>query len=156
MVIQRWQSVLLLIAAVMMGCFSFLSLGQIQMPDFTLDFTAMGFFVEGELTGPMPAGYPQYTWWFFAVSLLSALIPLINIFLFKNMNRQKTLCMVEALLIVTVTAIGAILGYRANGEYTVSWSTLVIAPLIALVADLYAARRIRHDQNLLRSADRLR
>ena len=40
MVIQRWQSVLLLIAAVVMGCFTFMSLGQVQLPDYTCNLTA--------------------------------------------------------------------------------------------------------------------
>jgi hypothetical protein len=44
MVIQRWQSVLLLVAAVAMATFSFLSLGQIQLSDYTLNFTTLGFY----------------------------------------------------------------------------------------------------------------
>ena len=47
MVIQRWQSVLLLIVAALMGSFTFLSLGQIQMPEESLNFTTLGFEIEG-------------------------------------------------------------------------------------------------------------
>lgn len=47
MVIQRWQSVFLLIVTAMMACFTFFSLGQVQMPDFSLEFTTMGFSIEG-------------------------------------------------------------------------------------------------------------
>ena len=54
MVIQRWQSVLLLIAAVVMGCFTFMSLGQVQLPDYTCNFTTLGFDIEGIATDGGP------------------------------------------------------------------------------------------------------
>ena len=81
MVIQRWQSVLLFITVVAMAAFSLLSLGQIQLPDFTLDFTALGFYIEGISTNGSASGYYMYTLPLFIVSIMSAIIPLINIFL---------------------------------------------------------------------------
>lgn len=153
MVIQRWQSVLLLCAAVVMGCFSFMSLGQITTPDFTFNFTALGIYPEGESTGgPVPESIS--TWYFFAVSLLTALLPLIAIFTFKQYKLQKTLCQINVLLLVCVVCIGAVLSY--GGDYSVSWSSLVCAPFIALIATIMAIQRINADHRLLRSADRLR
>lgn len=153
MVIQRWQSVLLLCAVVVMGCFSFLSLGSVNTQDFTYNFTALGFFPEGTPTGGV---IPESvsTWYFFAVSLLSAILPLIAIFSFKNFRLQKNLCLITILLLVCVVCIGAMLAY--GGDYSVSWSSLVCAPFIAVIATMMALQRIKADQRLLKSADRLR
>lgn len=156
MVIQRWQSVLLLIAAVMMGCFTFFSLGQVQLTDYTLNFTTLGFTIEGESTGNAPTGYLCHTWPFFIVSLLSLLTPLINIFLYRNLKLQKNLCLIEILFLLAVLAAGCAYGYYQFDDAVVSWSSLIIAPLIAFVADVLACNRIEHDRKLLRSVDRLR
>ena len=156
MVIQRWQSVFLLIVAVMMGIFTFMSLGQVQLQDYSLNFTTIGFSIEGESTNGAPTGYYCYTWPFFIVSLLSCVIPFINIFLFKNLRLQKRLCIIEILFLLSVLAAGCAYGYYQFSEAYVSWSSLIIAPLIAFVADVMAYNRISHDQRLLRASDRLR
>lgn len=156
MVIQRWQSVLLLIAAVMMGCFTFMSLGQIQLPEYTCNFTTLGFSIEGEATGDGPTGYVLHTWVFFAVSLLSCILPFIAIFCYRNLRLQKRLCLLEILMLVGVTCIGCVYGYRTFAEASVSWSSLIIAPLLAFFADVFAYNRICSDQRKLRAADRIR
>lgn len=156
MVIQRWQSVFLLITAVMMAVFTFLSLGQVQLTDYTLNFTTIGFTIEGIPTEGARSGYYCYTWPLFVVSLLSFILPLINIFLFKNMRLQKNLCLIEILFLLAVLAAGCGYGYYMFDNAVVSWSSLIVAPLIAFVADVMAYNRISHDQRLLRSADRLR
>lgn len=155
MVIQRWQSVLLLIAAVMMACFTFMSLGQLQLPEYTCNFTTLGFEIEGIATHDGPSGYTQHTWGFFVVSLMSFLIPLVAIFCYKNMRLQKMLCLIDVLFLFALAGIGCVLGY-SNPQQSVSWSSVIIAPLIAFLADIFAYNRICSDQRKLRSADRLR
>ena len=41
---------MLLLVCALMGCFTFISLGQIQTTDFTFNFTTLGFFSEGNPT----------------------------------------------------------------------------------------------------------
>lgn len=156
MVIQRWQSVLLLVAAVAMVTFSFLSLGQIQLPDYTLNFTTLGFYIEGEATNGAVSGYYMNTWPFFLVSLMCAIIPLIDIFLFKNLRLQKTLCLIGILFILAAVSIGCGYGYCTFDGISVSWSSLIIAPVIAVIALVMAYSRINADQKMLRSVDRIR
>lgn len=156
MVIQRWQSLLLLCVSVLMGCFTFASLGQVQAPDFTLNFTSMGFCYVGEATNGAPTGTYLSTWYFFTVALTSMLLPLINIFLFKNLKLQKKVCLVEILFIIVVAAIAASLGYTAVENGQIVWSQVIVCPLIALIADIMAYRRIESDRRLILSADRLR
>lgn len=156
MVIQRWQSVLLLIATVMMCLFSFLSLGQAQLPNFTLDFSALGFSIEGESTQGAPSGYLLHTIPFFAVSLLSAVVSFLAIFMFKNFKLQKQLCYFAIFFIVAACCMGAVYGYQGVPGAEVSWSSVVIAPVVALVAVIAALRCIKGDERKLRSIDRIR
>lgn len=140
----------------MMGIFTFFSLGQVQLTDYTLNFTTLGFQIEGESTGGAPSGYICRTWLFFAVSLLSSLLPLINIFLFKDLRLQARVCLIEVLILLAVLAAGCAYGYYQFDDAQVSWSSLIIAPLIAFVADIMAYNRISHDRRLLRESSRLR
>ncbi|MDE6536710.1 MAG: DUF4293 domain-containing protein [Muribaculaceae bacterium] len=157
MVIQRWQSLMLFMAALLMGFFTFMSLGQVQLPDLTtLNFTTFGFQYEG--TQPTGAADPYYmqTWGFFVISLLTCILPFINIFLFKNTRLQKMVCLIELLLLVAVIVVGAIYGYNGIDNAAVSWSTIICAPFLALIITVMAFNRISADERLLRSAERFR
>lgn len=154
MVIQRWQSVMLLITAILMACFTFLSIGQVQTPVQSLDFTTLGFDIEGSSTGGAPSGMEQYTWGFFIVSLLSFIIPLLDIFLYKNLRYQRMLCRVEIVFILGVIAIGAVYGYYIFAPYHVSWSSMIIAPFISLVSTYLAWKLIGRDMRTLRNSER--
>lgn len=148
---------MLLIAGVMMGLFSFLSLGQIQCPDYTFDITALSIAREGiptaagEITG-------QTTIVSFAVTLLSAVLSLIAIFLFGNMRRQKSVALISALLAAAACVIIPVTtyGFASDLNGSIGWSSLICAPVIAVIADITAWRLISGDQKKLRAADRLR
>ncbi len=157
MVIQRWQSVMLLIAGVMMGIFSFCSLGQIQAADYTFNITALGIAREGIATAPDEASGIS-TISLFVLSLLAFILPLIDIFCFKNMNLQKKVALVSALFAAVAGVIAAFSASNFASEFGVSvgWSTFICAPAIALIGDILAYRLIVGDQKKLRAADRLR
>lgn len=156
MVIQRWQSVLLLAAAVMMGCFTFFSLGQVSTTDFTFNFSSLGFTYEGN--GPDYSNGETFlsTWYFFALTLTTTILLLIDIFLYRNLPLQKKICWVNILLIIASIAVGATLGYTAIEGGTINWSSQICSPLIALIATLMAWGRIQSDHNKLRAVDRIR
>lgn len=156
MVIQRWQSVLLLVAAVMMGVFTFCSLGQVSTTDFTFNFTSLGFTYEGEATDGAPTGTYLSTWYFFAVSLTSAVLLLIDIFLYGNLPLQKKVAWIGIIFIIAASSIAASLGYTSIPGGSIGWSSVIICPLLALFATLFALNRIQSDHNKLRSVDRIR
>lgn len=156
MVIQRWQSVLLAIAAVVMGLFSFLSLGQVQLPDCTLNFNALGFTIEGEQANGMINATYLSTFHFFIISLMSAIIPLINIFLFKNLLLQMRMCLIGILFLIAVIIIAGYEGYYAIPDGSVSWSSMIVAPFLALISTIMAYSRIVADNKVLKSVDRIR
>ena len=161
MVIQRWQSLLLLVAAAVMGCFTFCSLGQFQTTDFTFDFTSFGISYEGEATDGVPTGFFEKTWYFFAVSLMSAIIPLVTIFLSGNLKLQMRMCLMEILFVIATGFVAFnisrnVVLQNAAMDASFGWSSVALCPFIALAAVILAYWRIRHDRNLLRSADRIR
>ena len=156
MVIQRWQSVLLLLACVMMACFSFLSLGQVQAPDFTYNFTAMGFFPEGEPSPGASAGVEVHTWIFFIVSIVSALLALIDIFLFRDLRKQRRVALFTMLMILATAIIGVYYGYATELGGQISWSSVIIMVPIALVAVICAYRLIGADRKKIESSTSLR
>lgn len=157
MVIQRWQSVMLLIAGVMMGIFSFSTLGQIQTPDYTFAINALGIVregiatVSGEMTG-------INTWANFVVSLLAMLLPLLAIFCFRNTSFQKKVVLISVLFTIAVSCLVCWLSYSFASDLdgSVGWNSMIAAPVIAIVAEIMAWRMITSDERKLRAADRLR
>ncbi len=155
MVIQRWQSVLLLVATAVMACFTFCSLGQIQAPDYTFNFTTMGFFSEGIATdGASNVGI--HTWYLFALSLTTSILLLIDIFLFKNFPLQMKVCLICIAFIIATGAAAYGVGVNGVEGCSVRWSTPALCPAIAVVAAVLAYWRMRKDQEKLRSYDRIR
>ncbi|MDE5840308.1 MAG: DUF4293 domain-containing protein [Muribaculaceae bacterium] len=157
MLIQRWQSVMLLIAGVMMGIFSFCSLGQIQAEAYTFNVTALGICREGIATAPDEATGIS-TVFLFIVSLLAFILPIVDIFCFKNLRLQKDVALISALFTVAAGIIAAFTasGFASGFGENVSWSIFICAPLVALIADILACRLISSDRKKLRAADRLR
>lgn len=158
MVIQRWQSLLLLIAAVMMGLFTLCPLGEIQFFKDTIEITTLGLHVEGTPADGAAAGYQVETIYIFVISLVSMILPFIAIFCYKDLKLQKRLCMLTALFIVATCACVALVVYNndAAAQSAPGWSSIVAAPFIALVAVLTAWRCIISDKKKLESYDRIR
>jgi hypothetical protein len=131
MVIQRLQSLLLLVATILMGVFSYL--------------TISAFHTEA-VTNNMPL---------IILSILAALLPFISIFLYRQTSFQRTLCKIEMLFIVCAAALT---GYTASQDATIGLPICILSILavVALILTIWADRRIAKDMALLRAADRLR
>ena len=126
MVIQRWQSVLLFLAAIFMVLLCVLPLGGVSdngSPESLTCFKAL-----------------------MIVGVMSAIMFVIAIFLFKNLNLQKRVTLAACILVVASIAILSI---------TALWIG-IIWPILALIAAIWAYMRISADQKLLSSYDRIR
>lgn len=156
MVIQRWQSLMLLMIVALMVCFSFISLGQVQTPDYSYNFTCLGFSIEGEPTDASLHGMQIHTWFLFILAVMSAVIPFIAIFMYKSLPLQKTLCLIDVLFLLTTICIAGWEGYRAIPGYYCQWSSLAMAPFLSLILAVMAWRFINKDHKLLKSVDRIR
>lgn len=158
MVIQRLQTLFLLIAAILAGLFTFLTLAQINTEEFSYIFSTLGFSIEGITTQPTPnEGHVGFTCYLFALSLLGVVLPLINIFLFKNLRLQKKICLISIVIEIAsfCTALG--IGYNTFSNSEVLWNySVLICPLASALALVLAYRYISSDQRKLQSADRIR
>lgn len=143
MVIQRWQSVWLLVATILIAVFCFVPMAIV--PDAAA--------AENGMSMLMPSDMPV----FLTVNLLAAVLLFMSIFLYKNTKRQKTLTLVSMLLIVVMIVTETLVLFNWNTEAgAVEWLGSIFLLLGALVFAALAYRGISKDQKLLRAADRLR
>lgn len=135
MVIQRWQSVLLLISAIFVALAGILPYAV----------TANGVDVCAVQTPVL-----------LCVDILVALLLLIDIFLYRNLRYQMKVTRLALGLIVVLEA--AIAAYTCAGleGATISIIGGIIMPVLALISSFVALRLMHRDYRLLRSADRLR
>ena len=143
MVIQRWQTVWLLVATVLVAVFCCIPMaivpGEVNDPN--------------SVTFMRPVDVPV----FMVVNIVVAFLLFLSIFLYNNTRRQKTLTMVSMLLIVVVMVTEVLLLYSWNDAYGgIEWLGSIFLLLAALVFALLAYRGINHDERLLKAADRLR
>lgn len=151
--IQRIQTILLLLVAVLMvvTCFSPL-IAIADGEKFVSTFYPFGIF---RLIEPL-----SYTWGVIFMAALSALLAFVNIFLYKKRKQQIKICLITALLIVFyyVTTMVYLTTYlnKIPTEYTLSIQFGIIIPVVALILDLLAMNKIKKDEKLVRSLDRIR
>ena len=156
--IQRIQSVFLLLLAMAMSSVLFLPLWH-KVDGLTgqgLTLTAFGFTEVGRPLSA-PAGP---AWLIGALAAASALVALIEIFQFRNRFLQLKLGAVN-LLLITAT-LGAGFYFSSQGEQALNvklegqFQAGFYLPTLALLLNLLANRFIRRDEQLVRSMDRLR
>lgn len=152
MVIQRWQSVLLLVSAVMMGLASFSTLAQISSPEFVFNFSALGVSTVGAPESGVE--FVSRNWMILTLTLLGGLLSAIDIFLFRNLKLQMKVALVTLLVIITAcVAIVAGVYQFAEGA-SVVWQQTCCAPLLALVAVIMAWQRMNADRKKIASSER--
>lgn len=151
--IQRIQTIFLLLTAIFMGAAIFCPLFEIiDGGKLALTFHSFGI-------GTMfNAEYP--TWGVLTFAILSTMLPIFNIFLYKKRRLQANVALVTALSIVvyyvaTMVYLNTYLA-KIESEYVLNVQFGVFLPVIALILDLLAVFRIRKDEKLVRSLDRIR
>ena len=157
MVIQRWQTVLLFIAAAVMACFTFIPFATITTNEVTYSLMGLGFYPQGTATDSNP---PEviHTWYLFMMCITTMVLLLIDIFLFKNIRFQQKVCLVSILFIIADGCVGGLLGFWSFREdgFELWWKTTALCPFIALIGAILAYYRMAQDYSLLKAADRLR
>lgn len=154
--IQRIQSVFLLGSLIAGLLLLFLPLAEIQSPTQEVIVQVSGIHVQ---TGDALETHGETSWVMYLVILLLANIAL-GIFMFKNRVKQMKVVRLASLLtlIVIAGAAYAIESGRAisaeDGVFSPGF-TLVL-PLIIIVLNVMAGKAIKKDDELVRSADRLR
>lgn len=134
MVLQRWQSLLLFVAVILMACFNFSTMAV--MPD------------GAEL---VPTDY-VFLW---VPAVAATLLLFMDIFMYRNLRLQMKVAVVSIIVMIAVGVSAAVVVSRASGaEY--SWTGAPLFLLCALVLSIFARVFMGKDYRLLRSVDRLR
>ena len=144
--LQRIQTVYLLIIVALTVATLFLPLAVLQQGDALFSFDASGL---STMIGEPELLYPA----------IIAIIALVTIFLYKKRILQIRLCVFNALLILGFYGFFAFLIYSLKGDMegaSVSVKIALSFPLVNLILDYLAIRNIGADEALVRSLDRLR
>lgn len=140
MVIQRWQSVLLLFAVVLMCVFC------------ATPYATRTAVESAELTQVFVSDAPVYL----VLNIAITALLFISIFLYKNLKFQMKVTLISIVLIAASIVTCGIMLYASMPDATLIWTGGVLLLLAALICAIFALRFMRKDHNLLRSYDRLR
>lgn len=86
---------------------------------------------------------------------LAVLLPLLALFMYRNLNRQITTCGLAALMALATVAYAVIAALCGSDALSIKPFPIVMLALSAIF-DLLARRAVKADRELLRSADRIR
>lgn len=154
--IQRIQTLYLLLAAALMSLTLFLPLATIWQGDH--EVVVKTWFADG--TVGFKAPLPLYLG--IILSIATAL-PLVTIFLYKKRMAQIRLCVSEIVLLIGSAAFIALYCYRMCDvlaelmqelNFTLGFAALM--PVVAIIPMALAIRGIARDEALVRSLDRIR
>ena len=154
--IQRIQTLYLLLAAALMSLTLFLPLATIWQGDH--EVVVKTWFADG--TVGFKAPLPLYLG--IILSIATAL-PLVTIFLYKKRMAQIRLCVSEIVLLIGSAAFIALYCYRMcdvlaelmqDLNFTLGFAALM--PVVAIIPMALAIRGIARDEALVRSLDRIR
>ena len=151
--IQRIQTLYLLLAAAFMSLTLFMPIATFVVDDQTYELTAFSL-TCGDMS--------QSTIWLGTILAIATALPLITIFLFKKRTLQIRLCAVEVVLLIGSLVLvalyywltsrlfeGLVIEHRQFG-----WAAPM--PIVAIVLSYLASRAIFKDEVLVRSLDRIR
>lgn len=141
MVIQRWQSLLLLVASIMMCVLCASPMAQIAAAEASAAPTTV--FVKD---APV----------FLVLNIVIAVLLFIAIFLFKNLKLQMRVTAMTIVLLAASAVTGGIIVYANMPDAAIIWPGAVILLVLSAVFAVFALRFMRKDHKLLRSYDRLR
>lgn len=149
--IQRIQSVYLLLAVLAI-------IGALCLPVgyFTdTDGVALLAFKPLEIT--LANGNLLSTWGLFAILLLGAFIPACTVFLYRNRRLQMRMTLFNMLLLIAYHVVLLLFFLMLKNDFAtfrLNWA--ICLPLIAIILDWLAFRAIRHDDEMVKAADRIR
>lgn len=148
--IQRIQTIYLLVVAILMVVMMSLPVGNLLGADNTIyEFTNLSITAQG--------GEPDYApWALFAILMVEAVVSLITIFQFKRRILQMRLTSFATILMIGyyVVLVTFVLMLKGDCSFVPQWT--VCLPFIAIVLNWLAVRAIGKDEAMVRSYERLR
>ena len=151
--IQRIQSIYLLLAAIMVG------IAMAQPVAYFIEADGLTTHVLRPLGLAVANGDFQSTWGLFGILLLSGVISVATIFLYKNRMLQIRFTVFNAVLLVGYYIAAAVFIYTIKGnmgDVSLRFSLALAFPLVSIILFYLAFRGIYRDEVMVRAADRLR
>jgi hypothetical protein len=153
--IQRIQTIYLLIAEMLIGALFFVHFGEISAKEGGIyRFDINGIYLEGIQKPEMIHGnLPLVILW-----AMSLILILVTIFLYKNRIFQMRISAISILILLGLSGLSYYsiwsVAKTLSGVY--SLTLYFVFPVIAVVLIYMAIRAIRKDELLVRSIDRIR
>ena len=149
--LQRIQTLFLLLASVCMLVATVTPLASFFYNGNPVVFEAMGLFRDGNLENS--------TWALFVIGAISSLLSLMTVFLYKARIVQIRISIFNIFLMIGFYLYFGFLIFRINPEAGLQFQKIgigVIMPAIAIILTYLAIRKIGADEVLVRSLNRLR
>ncbi|MDR1745652.1 MAG: DUF4293 domain-containing protein [Tannerella sp.] len=153
--IQRIQTIYLLLITALMVAVLFLPLAVVQADSNVYHFDASGMntLTGGETELILPA------WALMALAMIISLVALVTVFLYRKRMLQIRFCIFNALLMIGFYGLFAFFVWKIYGSSDIFHFNPRIAlafPLVSLIINYLAIRNIGADEMLVRSLNRLR
>lgn len=151
--IQRIQTVYLLLTAILMAVTVFSPIIDLQNQSIYL-LNGLGCYISDA-----PSHINYLLWIALGLSAIAILVTLFNILSYKNRKRQIKLCKTTSLTIILLYVIIGIYLYCSILTIGLELSYFkygFVLPLIALIFNLLASSRIKSDEKLVQSLNRIR
>lgn len=151
--IQRIQSVYLLLAGLIPAICIFIPLARFSVGEGYYTMYSFKYDVVG--LSSTTTGHP---WGVLTFLLLAGVLSIYTIFCFKNRKRQMLLCKTvvvsHILFYVAYVAYSVVFASRTGADFCPVW--LAALPLLSLVFATLAGKAVKRDDDLIKSADRIR
>ena len=149
--IQRKQSVFLLIAFIVSVVCLCLPVGSVEPAGMGAGFKLYNLFLD------KGASVDYSACGLFGILLLSSVLSLCTIFLFRNRKLQASLCLCnEFLLVAWYIVLGVVTRNVIDPSAAFHVAFAACLPAVAIVLNVMARAGIIHDEKLVRAADRIR
>lgn len=151
--IQRIQSVWLILATLTMSCLLFIPMVTSTVGNIQYEIMANGLYEKvGGITKQVESYLPLLI-----STIVIALLCFANIFNFKNRTLQKRMAMVTVVLIIGLSFWSSQYAQKIPGGLEgANYNVGMFLPVIAILFCILAIRGINNDEKLIKSADRLR
>jgi glucan phosphoethanolaminetransferase (alkaline phosphatase superfamily) len=141
MVIQRIQTVYLLLAAIVTSVFAFVPVINVLNPDGVVEISFNSL---------------HFGAWTMVLEILIVILAIIAIFKYRDLKTQIRLTNVLMLLIVTLIIVIAVMMWVLHDKLIMQFTPYIIMPFVALILVWLAKKCIKHDKKLLADSERIR
>ena len=157
--VQRIQTLFLLIVAIAMGAFIALPVWQKSSSDGLESISVDAFVIRHQLNAVQSEVEPVY--FHLVLAVLAAGIALFAVFKYRNRLLQAALCAVNSVLMTVLLALvvyqtmfkaGKVFEPEAQGSYEYGFYALVVG----MLANVLANRFIRKDEKMVKESNRFR